>query len=226
MLTSAVSIAQGGNWTATTGEIYCVFLAIHIVQGCLGSTITRILARMQNVFVFANFAIIIATFVALPAATPKDERNSASFIFGDWENVNGWVNGFAFILCKPIFLNILVLMGSFAFARLEHWWFRFLCPHFRRSFQRGHCCALGHRQRDISRWCPRLAMPHCHHSLHGNRYRRNFDLSLRTADGDYLLPTIGQGRNPGNLVLHVRRSVCHGNESHDLLQSSDLGLLS
>jgi len=130
MLTSAVSIAQDGNWTATTGQIYCVFLGIHIVQGLLGSTITRILARMQNVFVIANFAIIIATFVALPAATPKDQRNSASFIFGDWENLNGWVNGFAFILCKPIFLNLLVLMGSLAFARMEHWRFRFLCPHF------------------------------------------------------------------------------------------------
>lgn len=106
MLTSAVSIAQDGNWTATTGQVYCVFLAMHVVQGLLCSTITRILARMQNVFVIANFAIIIATFAALPATTPKDERNSASYIFGDWEDLNGWVPGFAFILCT-IFLNCL-----------------------------------------------------------------------------------------------------------------------
>jgi hypothetical protein len=103
MLTSAVSIAQDGNWTASTGQIYCVFLGIHILQGFLCSSITRILARMQNVFVIANFAIILATFIALPACTPKDERNSASYIFTNWENVNGWVNGFAFILCTSSF---------------------------------------------------------------------------------------------------------------------------
>jgi amino acid transporter len=99
MLTSAVSIAQDGNWTASTGQVYAVFLGIHILQGFLGSSATRILARLQNVFVFANFAIIIATFAALPATTPSDERNSAQYIFGGWSNTSGWVNGFAFIIC-------------------------------------------------------------------------------------------------------------------------------
>jgi amino acid transporter len=98
MLTSAVSISKDGNWTASTGQVYAVFLGIHILQGFLGSSATRILARLQNVFVFANFAIIIATFAALPAATPKEERNSAQYIFGGWNNTSGWVNGFAFII--------------------------------------------------------------------------------------------------------------------------------
>jgi hypothetical protein len=98
MLTSAVSIAKDGNWTASTGQVYAVFLGIHILQGFLTSCATRILARLQNVFVFANFAIIIATFAALPATTPSEERNSADFIFGGWENTSGWVNGFAFII--------------------------------------------------------------------------------------------------------------------------------
>ena len=89
MLTSAVSISKDGNWTASTGEVYAVFLGINIFQGFLGSLATRILARLQNIFVFANFAIIIATFAALPATTPVDERNSAQFIFGDWQNITG-----------------------------------------------------------------------------------------------------------------------------------------
>jgi len=101
MLTSAVSISQDGNWTASTGQIYAVFLGIHILQGFFCCSATRILARIQNVFIFANFAIIIATLVALPATTPTDERNSAQFIFGGWENISGWVNGFAFIICIP-----------------------------------------------------------------------------------------------------------------------------
>jgi hypothetical protein len=99
MLTSAVSISQDGNWTASTGQIYAVFLGLHVLQGLLCCSTTRILARLQNVFIVANLTIIIATFVALPATTPGDERNSAKFIFGGWENMTGWVNGFAFIIC-------------------------------------------------------------------------------------------------------------------------------
>jgi hypothetical protein len=99
MLCSAVSISKDGTWSASTGEVYAVFLGMHIIQGILGCSITRVLARMQNIFVLANFAIIIATIAALPATTPVDERNSANFIFTDWENTTGWVNGFAFIIC-------------------------------------------------------------------------------------------------------------------------------
>jgi hypothetical protein len=101
MLCAAVSIAKDGSWSASTGEIYAVFLGIHIIQGFLGCSITRILARLQNIFLVANFAIILATFAALPATTPKDERNSAAFIFTgeDWTNLTGWTNGFAFIIC-------------------------------------------------------------------------------------------------------------------------------
>ena len=98
MLTSAVSIAKDGEWSASTGQVYAVFLGIHILQGFLGSSVTRILARLQNLFVFGNFAIIIATFAALPAATPSEERNPASYIFGAWNNESGWVDGFAFIV--------------------------------------------------------------------------------------------------------------------------------
>jgi len=35
MLTSAVSISKDGNWTASTGQVYAVFLAIHVLQGFL-----------------------------------------------------------------------------------------------------------------------------------------------------------------------------------------------
>jgi hypothetical protein len=100
MLTSAISIAMDGRFTATTGQIYSIFLAIHLLQGLLCCSITRILARVQNVFIVGNLAIVIATIAALPAATPSEERNGAAYIFGHWENINGWVGPLAFILCK------------------------------------------------------------------------------------------------------------------------------
>jgi len=104
MLTSAVSISQDGNWTASTGQVYAIFLGLHVLQGLVCCSPSRILARLQNAFIFANFAIILVTFIALPATTPSDERNSSQFIFGGWENTTGWVNGFAFITCIPPFL--------------------------------------------------------------------------------------------------------------------------
>ena len=81
-LTSSISISKDGNWTASTDQVYAVFLAIRIIQGFLGCLVTCILARLQKVFVIANFAIIVATFVALPASTPKNGQNSAQYIFG------------------------------------------------------------------------------------------------------------------------------------------------
>jgi hypothetical protein len=121
MLTSAISISKDGNWTATTGEVYAVFLGINILQGILGSSATRILARLQNLFIFGNFAIIIATFAALTATTPANDRNSAQYIFGNWQNISGWVNGFAFIIC--IFLNHSLLIFSLALTCMEYLWF-------------------------------------------------------------------------------------------------------
>ena len=109
MLTSAISIAKDGGFTATNGEIYAIFVGIHLLQGLLGCSITRILARLQNIFVIANLAIVIATITALPATTPSQERNPAAYIFGHWENVSGWVNPVAFILCMlpfPFFHNV------------------------------------------------------------------------------------------------------------------------
>jgi len=80
-------------------QVGAIFLGLPVLQGLLCCSTTRILACLQKKFIFANLAIILATFVALLAATPSYERNSVQFIFGGWENMTGWVNRFAFIIC-------------------------------------------------------------------------------------------------------------------------------
>lgn len=97
MIGAVVNIAQGGPdadaWSATNGELYCIFMAITVTHGLINSLASRINARLQTVFVIANLTIILVTFIALPATTKH--RNSASFVFGNVQNLSdGWPTGF------------------------------------------------------------------------------------------------------------------------------------
>ncbi|EPS97278.1 hypothetical protein FOMPIDRAFT_1032033 [Fomitopsis schrenkii] len=96
---AAVSIGSSDqSFSATNGQVYGVYAAIvvsHAVICCLG---TRILARLQTVYVILNVLLCLAVIIALPTATPKEYRNTASFAFGNFTNVNGWTDGYAFIL--------------------------------------------------------------------------------------------------------------------------------
>lgn len=211
MLTSAVSIAQDGNWTASQGEVYAVFLGINILQGFLGCSVTRVLARLQNVFVLANFAIILATFAALPATTPVDERNSAAFIFGGWENISGWVNGFAFIVCMS-FLISFIDCSSLAVSCVEYWRVRFLRPYLGGSIKCLYRSPMGHCSCDYHGWNSRLALRDRYRRMYGYRYPQYPCFPLRTTHGDHLCNEIGQTRNSGHLELHVSHSIRYGLE--------------
>ncbi|CCM02109.1 uncharacterized protein FIBRA_04186 [Fibroporia radiculosa] len=86
------------TFAATSGETYGVYAAIllsHAFICCFG---TRVLARLQTVYVVLNVLLCLAVIIALPAATPKEYRNTASYALGNFTNLNGWTNGYAFIL--------------------------------------------------------------------------------------------------------------------------------
>ncbi|KAF7974533.1 hypothetical protein HWV62_12002 [Athelia sp. TMB] len=71
---------------------------------------TRVLARLQTVWIVLNIALILAVLIGLPATTPKEFMNSASYAFGNFDNASAWPNGFAFILS---FLAPLWAIGAF-----------------------------------------------------------------------------------------------------------------
>ncbi|KAF9446189.1 APC amino acid permease [Macrolepiota fuliginosa MF-IS2] len=87
--------------------IYTAIVISHAVACCLG---TRVLARLQTVYVALNILLSVALIIALPAATPKEFKNSAKFALGDFTNLSGWPNGFAFVYS---FLAPLWTIGSF-----------------------------------------------------------------------------------------------------------------
>ena len=97
MFLSVIVIARDGAWTPSNGTIYGVFLACVLCHGILASTLSRVMGKLQTVFVVFNFALIVATVIALPVGK-AGARNSASFIFAQTANLTTWPTGWAFML--------------------------------------------------------------------------------------------------------------------------------
>ncbi|KAI0341281.1 APC amino acid permease [Trametopsis cervina] len=96
---AAASIgSKDQSFSATNAQLFGTYAAVvltHAVICCLG---TRVLARLQSLYVALNVLLCLAVIIALPAATPSEFKNKASYAFGNFTNLNGWPSGFAFIL--------------------------------------------------------------------------------------------------------------------------------
>ncbi|KAK4556769.1 GABA-specific high-affinity permease [Recurvomyces mirabilis] len=97
MLLSVVVLANDGNYTPSSGVIYAVFLGCILCHGVLASTLSKVMGKLQTVFVALNFVLIVATIIALPVGRAS-QRNSAHFIFAEVENLTTWPTGWAFML--------------------------------------------------------------------------------------------------------------------------------
>ncbi|KAK8157760.1 gaba permease [Phyllosticta citrichinensis] len=97
MLLSVVVIARDGEWKPSRGVIYAVFLACILCHGVLASTLSKVMGKLQTVFVVANFVLITATMIALLIGR-ADQRNDAAFIFGKANNLTTWPAGWTFML--------------------------------------------------------------------------------------------------------------------------------
>ncbi|CAL1697990.1 unnamed protein product [Somion occarium] len=98
IMAAATIGSKDQSFNPSSGATFGVFVAVvlsHAVLCCLG---TQVLARLQTVYVVLNVLLCLAVIVALPAATPSELKNSASFALGNFTNFNGWPDGYAFIL--------------------------------------------------------------------------------------------------------------------------------
>ncbi|EHL00464.1 putative GABA-specific permease [Glarea lozoyensis 74030] len=88
-----------GEWTPSNGVVYAVFLACVLCHGVLASTLSKIMGKLQTVFVAMNLILIAATIIALPVGKRlSSERNDAQYIFTKTENLTTWPTGWAFML--------------------------------------------------------------------------------------------------------------------------------
>ncbi|KAE9370025.1 gaba permease [Stipitochalara longipes BDJ] len=99
MFCSVIVIARDGNWTPSNGVVYAVFLCCVLLHGVLASTLSKIMGKLQTVFVALNIILIVATIIALPVGKHlSSERNDAHYIFAQTENLTTWPAGWAFML--------------------------------------------------------------------------------------------------------------------------------
>ncbi|KAG1732875.1 amino acid/polyamine transporter I, partial [Suillus paluster] len=97
-ITAAVSIASNQVYVTTNGQIYGIFAALVVSHAVLVSLGTRVLARLQRLYILLNVCLCFVVIIALPITTPSEYRNSASYALGDFTNLDGWPSGLAFIL--------------------------------------------------------------------------------------------------------------------------------
>ena len=99
MFLSVIVIAKDGNYTPTNGAVYGVFLVCVTCHAILASVMSKIMGKLQTVFVVMNFVLIAATIIALPIGKHQaDRKNNAHFIFAQTENLTTWPTGWAFML--------------------------------------------------------------------------------------------------------------------------------
>ncbi|MCJ1475515.1 GABA-specific high-affinity permease [Lambiella insularis] len=109
MFLSVIVVAYDGKWTPSYGAIYGVFLACVLCHGILASSLSKVMGKLQTVFVIMNFILIVATIIALPIGKASN-RNSGSYIFTDTENLTTWPTGWAFMLA---WLSPIWTIGAF-----------------------------------------------------------------------------------------------------------------
>ena len=97
MFLSIIVIATDGNWTPSNGVVYCVFMGCVLCHGILASTMSKIMGKLQIVFVIMNFILIFATIIALPVGR-ANHRNDAHYIFATFDDLTAWPTGWTFML--------------------------------------------------------------------------------------------------------------------------------
>ncbi|KAG9316243.1 amino acid permease-domain-containing protein [Chiua virens] len=95
---AAVSIGTNGQFVMTSQQSYGAYAAIVLSQAIICSLGSRLLARLQTLYIGCNILLCLVIIFALPVATPIELRNPASYVFGNFTNSSGWPDVFAFIL--------------------------------------------------------------------------------------------------------------------------------
>ena len=109
MFLSVIVIARDGNWTPTNGDIYGTFLACVFSHGIVASLFSKIMGKLQTVFVIMNFILIFATVIALPIGA-RGRRNDGRYVFTHTANETSWPTGWAFMLA---WLSPIWTIGAF-----------------------------------------------------------------------------------------------------------------
>ncbi|KAG4033941.1 hypothetical protein MFRU_004g04360 [Monilinia fructicola] len=99
ILGAVCSINTDSVFVATKYQNYGIFAATTFLTFGMTCVPSQTLSRLNMFYIFLQFAMLLALIIALAAGTPSEFKNSASFVFTDFENTGYWTNdGWAFML--------------------------------------------------------------------------------------------------------------------------------
>lgn len=110
---AAVVISKDGDFEITNGKTYGIFAAAVVSMAFLCCLASGAIARLQTFSIICNVFIIILLFIALPIGSKVNRGgfNDAKFIFGKYENMSDWNDGWQF--CLAGFMPAVWTIGSF-----------------------------------------------------------------------------------------------------------------
>ncbi|EIW75529.1 APC amino acid permease [Coniophora puteana RWD-64-598 SS2] len=95
---AAASIANDLTWAPTMPQTFGIYVAIIVAHGIVCSLTPELMARLQNLYIALNVLLCLIVIIVLPAVTPGELKNTPEYVFGTFDNVSGWPDGFAFII--------------------------------------------------------------------------------------------------------------------------------
>ncbi|KAF4633009.1 hypothetical protein G7Y89_g5115 [Cudoniella acicularis] len=98
ILGATVSIGNP-NFVATQYQNYGIFVATIFLTFAMTCVSSSTLNKLNFTYIILQFTMLLALIIALAAGTPSELKNTASFVFGDFQNMGFWTNnGWAFML--------------------------------------------------------------------------------------------------------------------------------
>lgn len=90
ILGAIVSIGSGQVWFATQYMNYGMFVATILLTFGMTCVSSLLLSRLNMFYIFVQFAMLLATIIALAAGTPPELKNTSNFVFTDFQNTGFW----------------------------------------------------------------------------------------------------------------------------------------
>ncbi|CDO95218.1 unnamed protein product [Kluyveromyces dobzhanskii CBS 2104] len=111
---SIVVIGTNGDFVITNGNTYGVYAGCVVFTAIVTSVATVAVSRLQTFSIVSNLLLICIFFVALPIGVAKTsgmDFNDGAYIFGDFENLSDWSDGWQFMLAG--FQPLIWVIGAF-----------------------------------------------------------------------------------------------------------------
>ncbi|CAF3924510.1 unnamed protein product [Adineta steineri] len=99
MFLAIISMSTDGNYVPNKYHDYGVYVGFCIITSVMICFSSKILAKINEFYVFYQGLLCVALILAVVIATPSTYRNSAAFVFIDFQNTGDWKNnGWAWCL--------------------------------------------------------------------------------------------------------------------------------